>query len=83
MDKLLINKRNDMNNKLEIEKLAKILSEVHGHCYRPFYESYGETTEEFRYDWETLPEFSPNSEDVDKSFFRKMAVQIIDELGIK
>ncbi|MDP3148289.1 MAG: hypothetical protein Q8N83_04075 [Ignavibacteria bacterium] len=72
-----------MNKKLEIEKLAKILSEVHGHCYRPFYESGGETSEELNYSWDKLSEKSLNLDDVDKIFFREMATKIIDELRNK
>jgi len=59
-----------VTNKSEIEKLAKILSEVHGHCYRPFYELNGETSPEYIYSWETLPVKSKSKDEVDRTFLK-------------
>ncbi|OGU79580.1 MAG: hypothetical protein A2499_13265 [Stygiobacter sp. RIFOXYC12_FULL_38_8] len=70
-----------MTNKSEIEKLAKILSEVHGHCYRPFYELNGETSPEYIYSWETLPVKSKSKDEVDRTFFIEMAERVLEELN--
>lgn len=68
----------------KVEKLAKILSEVHGSCYSPFYESMNneETSDPYKYSWEELEEKAENPSDVDKKFFRDMAKHILSELGL-
>lgn len=66
----------------KVEKLAKILSEVHGLCYEPFYESNeDEMGQIYPYSWEELSEENNNPSEVSKVFFREMARQIFIELG--
>ena len=69
-----------METETNIFKLAKILAEVHGHCYKPFYESYGETSEEFIYSWERLPENALDNNEVDQMFFIAMAKKVLGEI---
>lgn len=58
-----------------VEKIAKIAAGIHSHSLHPFYIKDGETNTDF---WETLEEKAESDEDVDKEFFREIAMSIYE-----
>jgi hypothetical protein len=72
------------------ESLAKILCEIHGSKYVPFYitkkkfDKYKNDTEDSfdEYTWEKLAYDLKDKEEVDKKFFLEMAEFIINQVGL-
>ncbi len=63
-------------NDERITFFAVLLSKIHSYSLEPFYES-DESDVNL---WETIPEKTDNTNDVDKEFFRKLAFSILKSL---
>ena len=70
----------------KVEKLARILCQIHGHCH-PFYGGDGKSITEDEngnvvdeYSWEALPDKTGNKDEVDRSFFLSMAEDVLKSI---
>jgi hypothetical protein len=61
----------------KVNKLARILSYVHSHSLKKFYE---EDEDDF---WNNLKNVEENEDEVSKDFFVRMAEDVLTELKIK